>query len=124
MKTLRIIAIVGALALMLGEGYRTWGTGRPVYAWMDDMLAGGLMLVAAIRVGRPTVANRALFSAAWGIAVGMLYGSFFVKLFEPQYASAGNIPLGILTALVGLAFAVAIIGLVASICLPGKDHTE
>ena len=120
MKALRWIGFVGALLLMLGEAYRSWGAGRPVYAWMDDMLAGAIMIVAVVRVARPTVANRTLFSAAWGIAVGMLYGSFFVKLFEPRYASAGNIPLGTLTALVGAAFVLAIGGLIASIVLPDE----
>lgn len=120
MTALRWIGIAGALALMFGEAYRSWGAGRPVYAWMDDMLGGAIMIVAAVRVARPTVANRALFSAAWGIAVGMLYGSFFVKVFEPKYAGAGNIPLGLLTALVGAAFVIAIGGLIASIVLPGE----
>ena len=120
MTALRWIGIVGALLLMVGEAFRSWGVGRPVYAWMDEVLAGTIMIAAAIRVARPTVANRALFSAAWGIAVGMLYGSFFVKLFEPRYADAGNIPLGLLTALVGAAFVLAIGGLIASIVLPGE----
>ena len=122
MKALRIIAVIGAILLMVGEAYRSWGAGRPVYAWMDEVLAGTIMIVAAVRVARPTVANRALFSAAWGIAVGMLYGSFFVKLFEPRYAGAGNIPLGLLTVLVGVAFVLAIGGLVASIILPNPDQ--
>ena len=121
MKILRIIAIIGALALMLGEAYRTWGTGRPIYAWMDDMLAGGLMLVAAIRMAHPTLINRTLFSACWGIAVGMLYGSFFGKLFDPASSNPGNFGIGILTVLVGIAFVVAIVGLIASIVLPERE---
>lgn len=118
MKALRIVAITGAIMLMLGEAYRSWGVGRPVYAWLDDMLVGSLMLVAAVRVARPTAANRALFSASWGVAVGMLYGSFFGKLFEPASTNAGNFGIGTLTALVGLAFVIAVGGLIASIALP------
>lgn len=122
MKSLRILAIVGALLLMGGEAYRSWGAGRPVAFWMDDMLAGAMMIAAAIAVRRPTRVTRSFFSASWGIAVGMLYGSFFGKLFDPASANPGNFSLGILTALIGSAFAVSIAGLVASIALPDADR--
>ena len=117
MKALRILAAIGAILIMTGEAYRSWGVGRPVYAWMDDMLAGSFMLVAAYRVGRPTVSNRALFSASWGIAVGMLYGSFFGRLFEPAQAHPGNLNLAALTIALGAAFALAIGGLIASVVI-------
>ena len=118
MKLLRVIAILGALGLMLGEAYRSWGVGRPVAFWMDDMLAGGVLIASAILVARPTVARRAFFTGAWGIGVGMLYGSFFGKLFAPQEANPGNLDLGLLTALVGFAFIVSVVGMIASILLP------
>ncbi|MGH6615347.1 hypothetical protein [Sphingomonas sp.] len=118
MKALRIIAIIGAVLIMVGEAYRTWGTGRPVPAWMDDMLLGTMMIAAAIAVGRPTVATRSFFSAAWGVAVGMAYGSFFGKLLDPANSHPGNLPLGFLTWAIGFAFIVSIGGLIASILLP------
>ncbi|HEY0596187.1 hypothetical protein [Sphingopyxis sp.] len=120
MKALRILAIVGALLLMGGEAYRSWGVGRPIAFWIDDMLAGAMMIAAAIMVGRPTHVTRSFFSAAWGIAVGMLYGSFFGKLLDPAGANPGNFPLGLLTVLLGIAFVISIAGLVASIVLPGE----
>lgn len=122
MKTLRILAIVGALLLMGGEAYRSWGAGRPIAFWMDDMLAGAMMIAAAIAVGRPTRVTRSFFSASWGVAVGLLYMSFFGKLLAPAEVVLGNIPIGILTAAVGLAFAAAIICLVASIVLPDTER--
>jgi hypothetical protein len=121
-KALRILAIVGALLLMGGEAYRSWGVGRPVAFWMDDMLAGAMMIAAAIMVGRPTRVTRSFFSAAWGVAVGMLYGSFFGKLFDAASANPGNFPLGLLTALLGVAFAISIAGLFASIVLPSEPQ--
>jgi hypothetical protein len=122
MKALRIAAVVGALALMIGEGYRSWGAGRPIAFWMDDMLAGALMIVAAIAVGRPTIQSRAFFSGTWGISVGMLYGSFFGKVFDPASSNPGNFDLGVLTILVGIAFTISIVGMVASIRLAGTDY--
>ncbi|NWP47716.1 hypothetical protein GY986_25045, partial [Escherichia coli] len=66
MKALRILGLIGAILLMAGEGYRSWGAGRPAVFWMDDMLAGAMMIAAAILVRRPTTSRRAFFSASWG----------------------------------------------------------
>jgi hypothetical protein len=120
---LRGLAIVHALSLMIGEAYRSWGVDRPVAFWMDDMLAGALLIAGAIAVGKPTPARRALFTGGWGVCAGMLYGSFFGKVFDPGAANAGNFDLGLLTALIGLAFATAVIGFVASLLARpvGKD---
>jgi hypothetical protein len=119
-KILRTLAILLALSLMIGEAYRSWGAGRPIAAWMDDMLAGALIIVAAVRVGRETWVSRALFTGAWGVGVGMLYGSFFGKVHSPETANPGNFDLGLLTALIGVAFATAVLGFVASLMLPFK----
>ena len=121
MKTLRIISIIGALLLMGGEVYRSWGAGRPVAFWMDDMLAGAMMIAAAIMMAHPTQARRNFLSAAWGVSVGMLYGSFFGKVFDPASTNSGNFSLGLLTVLVGVAFAISIAGLIASILLPDSE---
>jgi len=65
MRLLRVVAIIMALSLMVGEAYRSWGTGRPIAFWMDDMLMGSLLIGAAIAVGRETPRRRAWFSGAW-----------------------------------------------------------
>jgi hypothetical protein len=116
-KTLRIIAVVGALLLISGEAYRSWGAGRPIAYWMDDVLAGALLIWAASKVGSGTRAAHAFFTGSWGIAAGMLYGSFFGKLYEPARSDPGNFDLGFLTILVGVAFAVAVAGFIASLIL-------
>ena len=118
MKILRIISVIGALMLMLGELYRSWGTGRPLPFVMDDMLAGMLMLWAVHLTRRPSVSGRRFLAAAWGVAAGMLYGSFFGKLVDPAGSTPGNFSIGILTAIVGFAFFVSLAGMVASIMLP------
>jgi hypothetical protein len=118
MKALRIVAVIAALALMIGELWRSWGVGRPIMFVLDDQLAGGFMLAAAWAMRDDSLRNRAAFSAAWGIAVGMLYGSFFGKVFDPQSAVPGNWNLGILTALLGVAFVGALTGLWCCITLP------
>lgn len=118
MLALRVVAVLLALSLMIGELLRSWGAGRPVMLVLDDQLMGGFLIAAAWAVGRETIRTRAAFAAAWGVVAGMLYGSFFGKLFEPAKAQAGNWNLGVLTALLGVAFAVSLVGLWASITVP------
>lgn len=112
---LRILAVGLSLSLMIGEAIRSWGAGRPVMFWLDDFLMGGLLLAAAILIARPTRLRSHLFVAGWGVCAGMLYGSFFGKVFDPANADSGNINLGILTWLIGLAFLVSLVGLWGSI---------
>ncbi len=121
MKILRIVAVIGALALMIGELWRSWGVGRPIMFILDDQFAGGFMLAAAWAIRDDIKRNRAAFSAAWGVAVGMLYGSFFGKVLHPQNAEPGNWNLGVLTTLLGFAFAGALVGLWFSITLPSSE---
>ena len=115
---LRVIAVLLGLSLMIGEGYRSWGADRPVAFWIDDVLLGVLLIAGAVALTRETWMRRAFFTGAWGVNVGMLYSSFFSKVFAPQTANAGNFDLGLLTALIGVAFATAIAGFAASLLIP------
>jgi hypothetical protein len=45
----------------------------------------------------------------------MLFGSFFGKVYDPASSNPGNFDLGILTILIGMAFATALVGLVWSL---------
>lgn len=121
MKLLRLVAVLLALSLMIGELWRSWGVGRAAVFVLDDQLMGGFLIAAAVAIRRDTHRNRAAFAAAWGVVAGMLYGSFFGKLVEPAEAEAGNWNLGVLTALLGVAFAVSLAGLWFSITLPRGD---
>ena len=118
MKALRIIAVILALSLMIGELWRSWGVGRPIMFVLDDQLMGGFLIAAAWAVRYETLRTRAAFSAAWGVVAGMLYSSFFGKVFDPGNAQAGNWDLGILTMLLGVAFFVSLVGLWFSLTLP------
>ena len=118
MKLLRIIAVLLALSLMIGELWRSWGAGRPIMFVLDDQIMGAMLIAAAVFVARDTFNRRAFFTAAWGVNAGMLYGSFFGKVFAPETTNSGNWDLGILTILVGVAFFTAVIGMILSITLP------
>lgn len=121
MRALRLIAVIFALSMMFGEAYRTWGTGRPVYAWLDDQILGLFLIVGAWLMSKPTRARYAVFAAGWGFSAGMIYSSFFAKLFDPETSNPGNFGSGVLTLLVGVAFAVSLFGLVTTVRLAAKD---
>ena len=89
-------------------------------SWIDDQFMGALLIIGAWLVGRPTPARRALFTGAWGVSAGALYLSFFGKLLQPGGDYSSNIPGGMLTLLLGIAFAVSVAGFIASLALPFK----
>ncbi|RYF94228.1 MAG: hypothetical protein EON95_06090 [Caulobacteraceae bacterium] len=116
----RILAAIQALSLILGETYRSWGAGRHIVFVVDDYWMGALLLLGAWMMRRDSFRNRALFAAGWGVCAGMLYGSFFGKLVEPSSSNPGNFDMGLLTGLLGLAFFVALAGMIATITLPQR----
>ena len=118
MKALRWLGAIGAFALMIGELWRSWGAGRHILFILDDQFAGLLMLAGVWAMRRDSIRARALFASGWGVAAGMLYGSFFGKVIDPASAQPGNWDVGVLTALLGVAFAISIGGLVACIAIP------
>lgn len=118
MLILRIIAVIQALSLIIGETYRSWGAGRHWLFVVDDYWISGLLLLGALAMKTDSLRNRALFAAGWGANAGMLYGSFFGKMIEPSSSNPGNFGIGLLTWLIGLAWAVAVVGVVASVMLP------
>ncbi|RGP42102.1 hypothetical protein BPTFM16_02413 [Altererythrobacter insulae] len=111
----RFLGAALALSLMIGELIRSWGVGRPIMFVLDDFFMGGLLLVGAILMAIPTLTRWAVFVAGWEACAGMLYGSFFGKVFDPASSNSGNLDLGFLTALIGVAFVISLVGLAASI---------
>lgn len=121
MLALRILAVVHALSLSIGETWRSWGAGRHFLFVFDDYWVAALLLAGAWAMKQDTVQRRALFAAGWGANAGMLYGSFFGKLVEPASTNAGNWSIGVLTWLVGLAFVVSVGGMIATFAIPRRS---
>jgi hypothetical protein len=124
-RALRVVAVLLALSLIVGESIRTFGQGRPFVFWFDDFLLGGFLILGAALFSDDTPRRRAAFAAAWGATAGMLYGSFFAKLFPgPGSSMQSNIPDDVLTILVGLAFATSLAGLVMTLWLPARTSAS
>ncbi len=115
LKMLRILVIGLGLSLMIGELWRSWGAGRHWLFVIDDQIMGIALIAGAWAMRRDTQFTRAAFAAAWAFNAGMLYDSFFGKLIEPESSNPSNWDLTILTALIGAAFALSIIGLIATL---------
>ncbi|MEP2180242.1 MAG: hypothetical protein ABJI04_09925, partial [Marinomonas sp.] len=72
-------------------------------------------LVGAILMAKPTSFRSHLFVAGWASCTGMIYVSFFGKVFDPASVNSGNMDLGFLTLLIGMAFVTSCIGLIWSL---------
>lgn len=113
--TSRGLAVGLGAAMMIGETIRSWGQGRhPVYV-LDDFIIGVPLVITAVLAGKPGSRSHAALVASFAACASMLYGSFVSKLINPTRSFDSNIPTGPLTALVGLGFAVALLGLILSL---------
>ncbi|MGD0679774.1 MAG: hypothetical protein ABSC94_30685 [Polyangiaceae bacterium] len=76
----RRLALGSGLILPAVETWRRWGQWSQVAQWpfiLDDFLAGALLVLGSLAVKRSPTEGRALLASAWGVAFGMMYGSFF-----------------------------------------------
>lgn len=121
---LRMATYVSALLIITGEGYRSWGSGAPLPFVLDDLLTGGLLLAAAWGCRRPSATARRFLSASWGLAVWMLYGSFFGKFFEDGRSAPPEGAAAVVAALVGVSLLVGVICFVASILIPDEQEGQ
>ena len=122
LAALRIVGTGLALCLMLGEVWRSWGVGRPLVFVLDDFVFGIPLLVGAVtaRYARPRTVT--LLAVGYAGCAGMLYGSFFTKVVEPETTVAGNWNADVLTVLIGLAFVVSVVGAIATLAV--RTHTD
>jgi hypothetical protein len=83
--------------LVIGiETWRRWHQFGDVRIWpaiFDDYLAGGFLLYAA-SVAKPAneVTGRRYLAGAWGVAAGMMYGSFFSQLYRFAEPDPSGLP--------------------------------
>ena len=112
---LRYWAALIGMGLMIGEAIRSWGAGRHWIYVADDCFIGIPMVITALLLTKNTLTRRRAFSSAWAAVAGMTYHSFFGKLLDPASTNAGNIPVDLLTWLIGSVFISALIGLALSL---------
>ncbi len=111
-------------SLMIGESIRSWGQGRHLLFVLDDFFIGIPLVLMALLMAKPSVARHCGFAGAYAAAAGMLYGSFFGKLVNPDGAMSSNLDNDLLTVLVGMAFVSSLLGLAASLYFASKFRAD
>jgi hypothetical protein len=103
------------IALPLLEISRRRTNFHPIHAYVDDLIAGALLLVAAraVRNGRPNA--DAWLAGAWGVLCGGLYGSFFWQLSEIGQPDVSGQSGAVVVAVKGILLAVALAGFTLSL---------
>jgi hypothetical protein len=116
MKNLEVrLAYVLGVALPLLETLRRRTNFSPIAMYVDDYIAGILLVTAARAVARGKTWGPAFLAGAWGILVGGLYGSFFSQVQNPETHDISGLSNWIVVAIKGVIFALAIVCFVLAI---------
>jgi hypothetical protein len=114
-------ARTAGLLIPLLETCRRWHQLTQPARWpsiFDDYLMGLLLLLAAFQARRDPVEGRTWLAAAWGLATGMMFGSFFGQLVALGEPDPSGIPARAVVAFKGVFFAVCVAGLVGALRQP------
>src|SRR5262245_44572368 len=103
------------IGLPLLETLRRRTNFETISGYVDDFIAGALLLYAARAVSRGRRGGPVLLVAAWAVLCGGLYGSFFGQLERAASHDVSGLPNAPVVAIKGLLFAVALVGLVRSL---------
>ena len=85
-----------------------------ISGYVDDYIAGALLLYAAYAVTRGRRSGPVLLVVAWAVLSGGLYGSFFWQLEKGAGLDVGGLPNQTVVVIKGLLYAVSLAGLVLS----------
>lgn len=120
----RNLAIVIGIVTPVLETIRRWSTWTEYPpAMLDDYFLGGFLLYGAWRVGKNAVDGQRYLAAAWGVALGMVFLSFFGQLRQMQLGEIdpAPVPTEWVAVVKGIGFLVVILGLVSSLRkVPGE----
>jgi hypothetical protein len=100
------------VGLPLLEALRRKTNFEPLHSYVDDFIAGGLLLYAAHAVTRSKRSGPVLLAVAWAVLSGGLYGSFFWQLSSDASHDVGGLPNTTVVVIKGVLYAISLIGLV------------
>jgi hypothetical protein len=121
----RRLALIAGILLPAAETVRRWhemGRLSMLPAWLDDYLLGAFLLYAAWRAGRDHISGQRFLAAAWGVACGMGYFSFFGQLARLDQPDPSHFPVLWVVALKGAGLLLAFAALLASLRPPPGAH--
>jgi len=112
------------LALFLGivtpllETVRRWSTWRDdPPALFDDYVLSAFLLYGAWRVGKDPGSGQRFLTAAWGVAFGMVFLSFFGQLYAMRQGQSDPAPVSSewVAVVKGVGLLIVIVGLISSL---------
>jgi hypothetical protein len=103
------------VGLPLLEALRRKTNFDPIHSYVDDFIAGALLLWAARAVSRGKANGPVLLVMAWAVLSGGLYGSFFWQLEEIAKVDVGGLPGATVVAIKGVLYAITLAGLVLAV---------
>lgn len=103
------------IALPLLETLRRRTNFDTITGYVDDFIAGGLLLYAARAVSRGRPNGPLLLAAAWGVLCGGLYSSFFGQLESSSAHDVSGLANSTVVLVKGALYAIALAGLVLSV---------
>ena len=106
------------VALPLLEILRRRTNFHPIASYIDDLIAGALLLFAARAVSQQRPNAESWLAAAWGILAGGLYGSFFGQLEQWRAVDVSGQSGLAVVCVKGVLFAVSIAALVCALRHP------
>jgi len=109
-----LAAYVVGIGLPLAEALRRRTNFDDIPAYVDDFLVGALLIVAARLAAKRDKRGPVLLVIAWAVLCGGLYYSFFGQLFSTNARDISGLPNGVVVAIKGALYAVALTCLVLS----------
>jgi hypothetical protein len=110
--------VLAVLLIVIETWRRRHQLGNPSY-WpviFDDYLAGAFLIISARMAAPPTTARGQRFLAtAWGVATGMMYGSFFGQLENRAAADPSGAPVTAILILKAVGLLLCLVGLVGAL---------
>ncbi len=100
------------VGLPLLEALRRKTNFENFHGYVDDFIAGGLLLYSAHAVTRHKRSGPVLLAVAWAILCGGLYGSFFWQLTSAASHDVGGLSNVTVVIIKGVLYAIALSGLV------------
>ena len=85
-----------------------------IFGYIDDFIAGALLLYAARAVSQGKRGGEVWLVVAWAVLSGGLYNSFFSQLESSQAYDVGGLPNMTVVIIKGVLYAIALTGLVLS----------
>ncbi|HSS22142.1 MAG TPA: hypothetical protein VLL54_18880 [Pyrinomonadaceae bacterium] len=114
----RALALAGGILAPLGETIRRWSTWRESPANLfDDYIMGAFLLYGFWRTGKSLRDGQRVLAAAWGLACGFGYYSFFGQLNSMRLGVVDPAPVssGWVLLIKGVAVTLAAVALVLSL---------